>query len=432
MKSIENGISSLGFGAYRISQQQPQHAEALILALQSGCTLIDTASTYTDGDSELVIGTVLRANPQYRPFIISKAGYVQGKALELMKELKAHNLAKGRLVKLGPDSWYSLDQSFLRRQVETSCRRLGRSTIDAYLVHNPERYLNGVHGAEERMYAKLRGAFECLERLVELGTVRWYGISTNAIPGWGQPSLSVARVIEIAHGVCDAHHFKILEMPVNLLERGAVTSVDGNPTMVEEAHSHGLVVVASRPLNAIVDGRLIRLVSAGEQLECEDSTARIIQRCGDTLAGRITAIDCDSTKLLAIVQGLMEQLLTADASTSERLYYDVLYPIILKVYLGAIPDNVAICLEELHERARMLCRNRMAMDTERALRGSRYSTEELLNGGVPLQLAACSQYLSWGIDHVMVGMRRSEYVRMMSGHFNPCSRNRRTKQVAMS
>src|SRR6185295_15895540 len=41
--------SRVGFGGYRVDDDTPEHREALVHALRSGCNLVDTSTNYTDG-----------------------------------------------------------------------------------------------------------------------------------------------------------------------------------------------------------------------------------------------------------------------------------------------------------------------------------------------------------------------------------------------
>ncbi len=70
-----NEISKIGFGGYRIKNENPEHETSLKYAIKSGCNLIDTASSYGNGSSEILVGKVIdglkKTNNQ---FIISKAG----------------------------------------------------------------------------------------------------------------------------------------------------------------------------------------------------------------------------------------------------------------------------------------------------------------------------------------------------------------------
>ena len=89
-----NNLSKLGFGAYRVSIKSKKHFDALKMALDLGVNLIDTSTNYTDGDSERLIGQVLEEFPQHKPFIITKAGYIQGKNLRVLEVLNQEGKAK--------------------------------------------------------------------------------------------------------------------------------------------------------------------------------------------------------------------------------------------------------------------------------------------------------------------------------------------------
>src|SRR6476620_11561570 len=101
-------LSKVGFGAYRATNASRQHREALSYALSVGCNTIDTASTYMDGSSEELIGDVIATRQRNDVFIITKAGYVQGQALSVMKALNKEGLATADVVHLGDGSFHSI------------------------------------------------------------------------------------------------------------------------------------------------------------------------------------------------------------------------------------------------------------------------------------------------------------------------------------
>ena len=63
------------------------HRNALEKALQEGCNLIDTSTNYADGQSERLVGTVVkdliakRFITREEIIVVSKIGYVQGNNL---------------------------------------------------------------------------------------------------------------------------------------------------------------------------------------------------------------------------------------------------------------------------------------------------------------------------------------------------------------
>jgi hypothetical protein len=77
--------------------------------------------------------------------------------------------------------------------------------------------------------------------------------------------MSLEDCVRAAHDAIDGrHHFRVAEMPMNLVEHFPATVLNqdgGRCTTLERAMELGIDVVINRPLNAIVDNDLIRLVS---------------------------------------------------------------------------------------------------------------------------------------------------------------------------
>ena len=91
----------LGLGLYRMSVRSQTHKEALVSALEKGIALLDTSANYTDGESETLIGEVLKRESQFNPILVTKAGYVQGSNLKELENLHQEGKAKEDLVDLG-------------------------------------------------------------------------------------------------------------------------------------------------------------------------------------------------------------------------------------------------------------------------------------------------------------------------------------------
>ncbi|MCK4737421.1 MAG: aldo/keto reductase, partial [Sulfurimonas sp.] len=82
-------MSNFAFGTYRISDLNPQHIEALKVAIDSGITMIDTSSNYMDGGAERAIALAFREfdeDKRDQVEIVSKYGYIQGSNLLDYKE----------------------------------------------------------------------------------------------------------------------------------------------------------------------------------------------------------------------------------------------------------------------------------------------------------------------------------------------------------
>src|SRR5262249_31402840 len=94
------------------------------------------------------------------------------------------------------------------------------------------------------------------------GKIRWYGVSSNSypLPGAAPAHTSVARTLAAAEAVSANHHFRVVQLPLNLYESGAAleSNHDGK-TVLQFCCEKGIGVLANRPLNAYHENRLVRL-----------------------------------------------------------------------------------------------------------------------------------------------------------------------------
>ena len=288
----------VGFGGYRVDDETPEHREALRKALASGSNLVDTSTNYTDGGSERLIGEVLaelaRAGRAGREevVVVSKIGYVQGQNLERAVEREASGSPFPEMVKYGEGVWHCIHPEFLEDQLTRSLERLGLQTLDVCLLHNPEYYLSDAHERShgtlarrrEEFYRRLGEAFVFLEGAAAAGRIRWYGVSSNTCtrPADDPEATSLTKMLEAARRAGgDGHRFRVLQLPMNLLETGAAlernNGEDLGQTVLQSAAAHGIGVLVNRPLNAMAGEGMVRLAdvptAGGEETPLDDQLA---------------------------------------------------------------------------------------------------------------------------------------------------------------
>ena len=276
--------SPVGFGTYRVDRRVQVHRAALASALRRGVNLIDTSANYADGNSERLIGEVLAAmielNVVRREEIVvmSKGGYIQGENYDRIRSLDLDETAdrsKGselnELTRYGADLWHSIHPKFLEDQITRSLERLGLETIDLYLLHNPEYYIQWAiredvpeDEARTEYERRIEQAFRYLETEVERGRIGWYGISSNTFPKpeGSADRTSLEHALQAAQRISSTHHFAAIQLPLNLLESGAVTernSARATESVIAFADSHRIAVFVNRPLNTLWHGALLRL-----------------------------------------------------------------------------------------------------------------------------------------------------------------------------
>ncbi len=271
-------VSECGFGTYRVHVSIDAHKQALRKALLNGVNLIDTSSNYADGGSEELIGQVLdellRTESVKREeiVVVSKAGYLQGQNYRLSQELEEQGKPIPELVEISEGLEHCIHPEFLEDQITRSLKRLNLDCIDVFLLHNPEYYMNKAQRsgtnrdkARDEYYRRIEKAFMHLEIEVQNGRIGCYGISSNTFPAGADDYqfTSLERVHNIAKSISDKNNFKVIQLPLNLLEHSAASRVNQteNRTVLQYAHEAGIAVLINRPLNAFVNRQLLRLIN---------------------------------------------------------------------------------------------------------------------------------------------------------------------------
>jgi uncharacterized protein YyaL (SSP411 family)/aryl-alcohol dehydrogenase-like predicted oxidoreductase len=288
----------LGFGTYRVDMQNADHRGALTTALRTSVNLVDTSTNYTDGDSERLVGSVLaelvaaREVRREEIIVVSKIGYIQGQNLKLAEAKEQSGQPYPDVVKYGDGIWHCIHPEFLADQLTLSLDRLGLTTLDLCLLHNPEYFFSeskvrGTHdltALRGEFYARLERAFVYLETQISAGRLRFYGVSSNTVTAAADDpeATSLARMVHAAEGAtrsvgASTHHFRVLQCPMNLFEAGAARTPNTgqSQTVLEYARENKIAVLVNRPLNAMVaPNRMLRLAD----LPLEDQPIDIDQQ----------------------------------------------------------------------------------------------------------------------------------------------------------
>jgi uncharacterized protein len=268
--------SKLGFGCYRVDGSDPEQGAALARALQEGVNLVDTSTNYMDGESERLVGSVLRelttkkALARDEIIVVSKIGYVQGHNLKAAEARERAGRPYPQMVKYGEGMWHCVHPEFLADQLDASLDRLGLETLDVCLLHNPEYFLSeaahhgGLNMTEQRdeFYRRMELAFGYLESQVAAGRIRWYGVSSNTVTSHASDAegTSFSRFLDAAARAAasqasQGHHFAVLQCPMNLFESGAWatanTGIGQKETVLQQARREHVAILINRPLNAM-------------------------------------------------------------------------------------------------------------------------------------------------------------------------------------
>ncbi|MEX0798887.1 MAG: aldo/keto reductase [Bacteriovoracaceae bacterium] len=409
----------VGFGGYRISSRSKEHKEALELALDLGCSVIDTSSNYTDGESEELIGQVLKTREK-KPLVITKAGYIQGQNLKHFQELQ--DIEEIEFADFSEDLKHSIDPVFLRDQLERSLQRLDVEQIDALLLHNPEYFLKKDPGNEDEYYRRIQKAFEYLKQEVSQGRIKSFGISSNTFtsPQDSKEATSLDKVWEAAKKAGAQEGFKYIQFPMNLLEMDALKREDGGLNLIEKAKGLGLTTIGNRPLNAFSSSGLLRLATYPvDAQKLKDPEALFAQKLGalDKKWKEVLEDQEDELFDLPLIKQISEiwnKQTSLDAV--QQIFMGHFFPLVAQIYGKDLSPEESGPFYELYETALEFAKKNMNERAEKFILQAQESGL-LEPSSKTLSQRAIEKYQETGIDIVLVGMKSTKYVEDLKEYF---------------
>jgi aryl-alcohol dehydrogenase-like predicted oxidoreductase len=223
-------MSAIGLGCSRLGSimgSSTGEAEALVAAaIEHGITFFDTASSYGQGDSELILGRALRKND--RLCVVTKIGKrvpIRARLLQPLKGL-VRNLAKrsgnaGDFIKKSRSAPLPtcFDLPFLSQELDKSRRRLGVDCVPMVMLHSaPEMALRKGEAIDFLDRARERGAIQMVGASVDDLYAAEAALSDNRISAiqaplregdvdmakWAERARAAGRIViarEVLHGL---------------------------------------------------------------------------------------------------------------------------------------------------------------------------------------------------------------------------------------
>ena len=266
-------MSSIGIGTYLgnydDATDQAYH-QALVRAVETGCNVIDSAINYRLQRSERSIGTALKelATKGYHRdgiVIATKGGFIPFDGTppkDTRRYFEETFIKPGVALPSDLTGSHCMTPKYLMNQLDCSLRNLDVACIDIYYVHNPETQLGAV--TREEFDNRLLNAFKAMEEAVAAGKIRMYGVATwNAFRNEvsAKDYLSLAEVVALGESAGGKnHHFKVIQLPLNLGMSEALSStnqrVDGKElTVLAAAQALDVTVMCSA---SVLQGQLTR------------------------------------------------------------------------------------------------------------------------------------------------------------------------------
>jgi aryl-alcohol dehydrogenase-like predicted oxidoreductase len=197
IRTSELGMGCSRLGSLLVAGGRAQAERAVAAALDRGIRFFDTADIYGQGDSERVLGRMLR-HAGDTVTIATKAGYVPPLPLWALRLAKPPMRVLARLrggvggavaARRAQGYPQRFDAAHLERALHGSLKRLGRARIDVFQLHNPP------------IAAATDALWRFVERAKRNGDLRCFGIScTTALDGLPWLEHRAVEVIQVAAG----------------------------------------------------------------------------------------------------------------------------------------------------------------------------------------------------------------------------------------
>ncbi|MFZ0821682.1 MAG: aldo/keto reductase [Candidatus Acidiferrales bacterium] len=273
-QSQQLAVSTLGIGTYLGNADEATdraYTEAVIAAVEAGFNVVDSAINYRLQRSERSIGAALaelgrRGYAREEVLLCTKAGFLTpdgtmpaDAGAYFQSEFIASGILKTDEIAAG---CHAMAPRYLSDQLERSLRNMGVECVDVFYLHNPETQLAEISRGD--FLARLGAAFMWGESKVLAGKICAYGMATwngFRVPPESGEHISLAAVEALAREIAgDAHHFRFVQLPVNLAMTEALTlpnqDLEDKPvTMVEAAGAMGIQLIGSA---ALLQGRMAR------------------------------------------------------------------------------------------------------------------------------------------------------------------------------
>lgn len=269
-------LSSIGIGTFPGApsvEVDAAYAAIVSRALQTGLNVVDTAAHYRYGRSLAVVGAGVRdaldkGIAREAMFLVSKGGFITfrgGMPEDVPGWLKREIFDAGRgspedVARAAP---HCMSPEYIDYQIDLSRTLMGVETLDAFLVDQPEVHIPEI--GKDQLNLKLERVFTVLEKAVQEGRLRCYGISTyngfrvetddklfqsiTSMQGHAEKAARAATGDEQAK-----HHFKLVQMPFNQAMAEGFTRFNhatgqGNvASTLQAAFQLGVYVMASHTL----------------------------------------------------------------------------------------------------------------------------------------------------------------------------------------
>ncbi|MFL0087868.1 aldo/keto reductase [Tenacibaculum maritimum] len=311
-----------------------------------------------------------------------------------------------KTIKINDSFYYSIEKDFLELQIQASLKKLNTNYLDCFLIHNPEHYFDVHNENQSKIYEHIVKSLYHLETLVKKGIIRYYGISSNILPTRG---IDLTKILENNN----FPNFKLIQFPYNLIEKEASLKNYGNESLIELCKRKDIKTITNRPLNTTYNNKALRLADYTHEISKIDDSEeeRLFSFFIEKIQNQLIKFGEDSKPedFTPIKYFIENRKIIANPEALSKGVESHLIPFINQLQFDK-KDVIFKITKHLQYHWSLYSK---ASITQRA---SNLKKELVINGVFnkedkrDISLMACENYLSQGINHVLVGMRKKEYV----------------------
>lgn len=228
-------LSSLGIGTFPGAASDAgdaAYAEIIERTLTNGINVVDTAAHYRYCRSPSAVGEGLRRAlargvMREQVYLISKGGFLgfrEGPPADFEVWFEREIVAKKLGTRADLSKAHLISPQYIQFQLEFSRHAMGVETLDAFLIDQPEVHIPKI--GKDQLNRKLEQVFIVLERAVNEGKLRAYGISTyegfrvetdhplfQSVTSMQGHAEKAAQLVQQRNDA--KHHFKVIQLPFN-------------------------------------------------------------------------------------------------------------------------------------------------------------------------------------------------------------------------
>lgn len=189
-------------------------------AIENGINFFDCSPSYRNGESEKVIGKIIKRYPNKDLVFSTKGGFVpfdfsrtEKDELDYIQELFDNKLVSKDL--FDSEFFQTFDINYLEFSLKNTLTKISRDSIDIYYIHNPEYLLR--KRSRNEFLSIMENVFRWLKEKIKGGVIKEFGISSwmGFFERDSRYCLQIEEFLNLSKKVSIRKYFKYIQVPYN-------------------------------------------------------------------------------------------------------------------------------------------------------------------------------------------------------------------------